>query len=170
MPVSPQRKEMKIESLLRLDCILDNLQATSKEDALRQMAQTLFDLGYVRKSFLQAILDRESRYPSGLPMEGEKIAIPHVDSIHVVRSVLFFARLGKAVEFSVMGDPASRISVRLISMFALKEKNQIGNLLTTLITAYQNPLLLDSLIRAEDKATIYKILANTAAYTTAASQ
>ncbi len=149
---------MKIEDLLQPDCILSNLKADTKEKALEQMTTLLFDKGYVHESFKQAILDREKHYPSGLPMEGQKIAIPHTDAIHVKKSVLLFARLEQPVDFSVMGDPDDIISVRLISMFALKEKKQIGELLTLLITTYQDPKLLDAIIDAKNDAAIFDIL------------
>jgi galactitol PTS system EIIA component len=149
---------MKIEDLLQPDCILENLIADTNESALNQMTKILFDKGYVYESFAQAILDREKHYPSGLPMEGQKIAIPHTDAIHVKKSVLLFARLEKPVNFSVMGDPDDIISVRLISMFALKEKKQIGELLTLLITTYQDSKLLDAIIEAENGTAIYDIL------------
>ena len=149
---------MRIQDLLYPDCIIDNLEAESKEDALRQMAQKLYEGAYVHESFVRAILDREKHYPSGLPMETHKIAIPHTDAIHVKRPTLLFARLNNAVEFSVMGDPDQIISVRLIFMFALRDEKEIGPLLGSLITIYQDPKLLDSLLKAENRSVIYKIL------------
>lgn len=149
---------MDAEDILKKECILKNLDVSSKEEALELMAGRLYDLGYVKKSFKKAIQDREESYPSGLPMEGLKIAIPHTDSEHVNRSVICFARLSKEVEFSVMGDPSQKIPVRLISLFALKEKKKIGDLLETLITTYQDNNILQAIIDAEDESAIYDIL------------
>lgn len=149
---------MKIEDILKTECILGNIEAPSKEKALEMMADKLTSLGYVKDSYKQAILDREANYPSGLPMEDLKIAIPHTDADHVNESVICFARLKENVEFSVMGAPEEKIQVRLISMFALKEKKKIGDLLETLITTYQDNNVLQALVDAKDEAEIYSIL------------
>lgn len=149
---------MKIEDILKTECILGNIEAPSKEAALKVMAERLYSLGYVKESYIQAIQDREANYPSGLPMEDLKIAIPHTDAVHVNQSVICFARLPENVEFSVMGDPDQKIPVRLISMFALKEKKKIGDLLETLITTYQDNDVLKALLDANDESEIYKIL------------
>ena len=149
---------MKIEDILKAECIIANIDAPSKEDALKVMAEKLYSLGYVKESYIQAIQDREANYPSGLPMEDLKIAIPHTDADHVNQSVICFARLPKNVEFSVMGDPDQKIPVRLISMFALKEKKKIGDLLETLITTYQDNDVLKALLDANDGDEIYNIL------------
>lgn len=149
---------MIIEDILKPECILGNIDAPSKEVALKVMAEKLFSLGYVKESYIQAIQDREANYPSGLPMEDLKIAIPHTDAEHVNQSVICFARLPENVEFSVMGDPDQKIPVRLISMFALKEKKKIGDLLETLITTYQDNDVLQALLDADDDKEIYTIL------------
>lgn len=149
---------MKIDELLKEELIIESLSAASKEEALEQMADYLFERGYVAPTFKQAILDREKHYPSGLPMAGEKIAIPHTDADHVKSSVLLFARLEEPVTFSVMGAPEHTIPVRLISMFALKEKKQIGELLETLLTVYQDEELLKDLTEAADQQRLYTLL------------
>jgi len=149
---------VKIEDILKTEFILGNIDAPSKEIALEMMADRLTSLGYVKESFKEAILNREANYPSGLPMEDLKIAIPHTDADHVNQSVICFARLKDNVEFSVMGAPEEKISVRLISMFALKEKKKIGDLLETLITTYQDNEVLKALVDAKDEEEIYSIL------------
>jgi PTS system galactitol-specific IIA component len=151
---------MKIEDVLKEDCIIDNLEVSTKEEALTIMCNTLLSKGYVKDSFLAAILERERLYPSGLPMEGHKIAIPHTDAEHVNESVILFARLAKPIEFSSMGEPDEKIQVQLISMFALKEKKQIGFLLEVLITTYSDNDVLDAILKASSAKEIYTILFN----------
>ncbi|MCF7934526.1 MAG: PTS sugar transporter subunit IIA [Spirochaetia bacterium] len=138
--------------------MIHNLNASTKEEALTIMAERLYELGYVKQTFKEAILDREAHYPSGLPMEGEKIAIPHTDAEHVTQSVICFAQLTQPVEFSVMGDPSQSVSVQMISMFALKEKKEIGHLLEVLITTYQDAALLKELKASNDVEHLYRLL------------
>ena len=149
---------MEIDKLLKEELIIDDLSATTKEEVLEQMADYLYKRGYVKDSFKDAILKREKFYPSGLPMPGEKIAIPHTDAEHVNSSTLLFARLKSPVTFSVMGAPEQTMEVRLISMFALKEKREIGALLETLLTTYQDEALLSRLAEAPSGLEIYSLL------------
>ena len=149
---------MNIEDFLKEDCIIENLNAATTEEALTIMSNMLLAKGYVKESFPEAILEREKHYPSGLPMEGHKIAIPHTDSEHVHKSVILFARLANPLEFASMGDPDEKIQVSLISMFALAEKKEIGQMLEVLITAYSNNDVLDAILKAPSARAIYDIL------------
>ena len=149
---------MKIEDILREDCIIENLEAASKEEALSYMSNFLLSRGYVKETFPEAILERERLYPSGLPMEGHKIAIPHTDAEHVNQSMILFARLAKPLEFASMGEPDEKISVQLISMFALAEKKAIGKMLEVLISAYSDNAVLDAILKAPSSRAIYEIL------------
>ena len=149
---------MKIEDVLREDCIIERLDASTKEEALAMMSNMLLAKGYVKESFPEAILEREIHYPSGLPMEGHKIAIPHTDAEHVNKSVILFARLPQPLEFSSMGDPDEKIDVSLISMFALAEKKEIGKMLEVLITAYSKNEVLEAVLNAPSAKEIFDIL------------
>ncbi|HKK48096.1 MAG TPA: PTS sugar transporter subunit IIA, partial [Alkalispirochaeta sp.] len=122
------------------------------------MAQHLVQTGYCHESFVDAILERERIHPSGLPMPGHKIAIPHTDADHVKRSVILFARLKNPVPFRSMGDPHERLPVQMISMFALHEKKRTGDMLETLITVYQRHEVLDAILNAGDRDEIYELL------------
>jgi PTS system galactitol-specific IIA component len=149
---------MKIDDILKEDCIIERLEASSKEEALSIMSNMLLSMGYVKESFPEAILEREKHYPSGLPMEGHKIAIPHTDAEHVHKSVILFARLAHPLEFSSMGDPDEKIDVSLISMFALAAKKEIGKMLEVLITAYSSNEVLEEILNAPSAREIYNIL------------
>ena len=149
---------LQFSDLVQPDFVLDSLQAASRDDALTQMARYLVERDHCEESFPDAILERERVHPSGLPMAGHKIAIPHTDSHHVKRSIILFARLVHPVEFRSMGNPDETISVRMISMFALREKKLIGDMLETLITVYQHDEILDAILRAADADRIFSIL------------
>jgi len=149
---------MNIEDILKEDCIIENLVADSKQEALSAMCNILLAKGKVKDTFLPAILERERLYPSGLPMEGHKIAIPHTDAEHVNTSTILFARLATPLEFSSMGDPDEKMQVQLISMFALAEKKEIGKMLELLINAYSNNEVLDAILKAPSAKEMYQIL------------
>ena len=149
---------MQIEDLLRRDLIIEDLEASTREEALTKMCRVLIDKGYAKESFTEAILLRERTFPSGLPMEGHKIAIPHTDAEHVEKSTILFARLKEPLEFCTMGDPNEKIQVQMISMFALKEKKQIGFILEVLINTYQDNDTLEAVLQAKDADEMFTIL------------
>ena len=149
---------LQFKDLVREDLILSNVSYEDRDSALEAMASILVEKGYCEKPFVQAILDREKAHPSALPMPGHKIAIPHTDATYVKKSALLFARLKEPVEFRSMGDPNERLSVSMISMFALKEKKLIGDLLETLITVYQDESVLNAMYEAKEPGEIYRIL------------
>ncbi|MFW5695779.1 MAG: PTS sugar transporter subunit IIA [Alkalispirochaeta sp.] len=153
MPVS-----LQFSDLVHPEYVFEDLVAETRDEALTTMARYLVDTGYCHESFVGAILERERVHPSGLPMPGHKIAIPHTDADHVKSSVILFARLQTPVPFFSMGDPNERIPVQMISMFALKEKQLIGDMLETLITVYQNNAILDEILNASTSEEIYTVL------------
>ncbi len=153
-----ESSQLRFRDLISEELIFIDVQANDRTDALKTMAQSLVDRGYCKPSFVAGILDRETLHPSALPMPGHKIAIPHTDAEHVERSAILFARLASPVAFRSMGDPDQTLDVAMISMFALKEKKRIGDLLETLITVYQDEAVLDQIYNASDARGIFEIL------------
>jgi PTS system galactitol-specific IIA component len=67
--------------------------ASDSKDVITHLGKLLFDAGYVRDSFVDAALDRESRLPTGLPLSGDvNAAIPHTEVEHVLKPGLAIAR------------------------------------------------------------------------------
>lgn len=149
---------LKFGDLVMQEYVIADLDASTREEALTKMAEYLVEKGNCKPSFIEGILTREQMHPSALPMPGPKIAIPHTDAEHVLESVILFARLREPVEFCSMGDPDEKLQVRMISMFALKEKKRIGDMLETLINVYQQEEVLNAILDASDSRDIFSIL------------
>lgn len=149
---------LNFSDLVRTDCIIDSLDVQTRDEALTAMSEHLVANGYCRETFPAAILERERIHPSGLPMAGHKIAIPHTDAEHVLSSTILFARLRRPVKFYSMGSPDETLDIQMISMFALREKKQIGDMLETLINVYQHDEILDALLHAHGADAMFEIL------------
>ena len=107
--------------VLRKELVQVHQKYASQEEALRSIAQTFVDLGVVKESFPQAIIDREAVYPTGLPASEFDIAISHCDSDHVNESAIGAVVLDEPFEFEMMGGMGDvPLSVRLIFMLAIK--------------------------------------------------
>lgn len=144
--------------LIREELIFPNLEAQDNLDAVGQLADQLKARGFVRDTFKAAVLKREQIYPSGLPMPGHKIAIPHTDAEHVIAPTIAFARLTRPVPWHVMGDPSESMDVQLVSMFALNDPKEVSTFLVQLITVYQDSEILGKLLKASSTREIMDTL------------
>ena len=70
---------MQKEPMIYRDLIYLDPTYTSQHDLFVSLFQQLYEKGFVQASFLQAIEEREGKYPTALPTEPFPIAIPHTD-------------------------------------------------------------------------------------------
>lgn len=71
-----------------------NLEENTDVDVISTLAKSLTEQGYVADSFLEAIIEREKVFPTGLPTGEIGVAIPHTDSEHVHKPMV--AMISKA--------------------------------------------------------------------------
>lgn len=77
------------------------------------VATRLEESGCVKPSWRGAVILREERFPTGLPLT-PPAAIPHADREHTLRDAFVFARLEQPLAFGAMGDSdAAPLEVRL---------------------------------------------------------
>ena len=79
------------------------LSGDNDKEVIKQMASALEEEGYVKDTFADAIVKRESVYPTGLPVGQINVAIPHTDPEHVNNAAICLGILDKPVTFNVMG-------------------------------------------------------------------
>ncbi|WP_079527791.1 PTS sugar transporter subunit IIA [Halobacillus hunanensis] len=138
--------------------ILLDLEGTLKEDVLTTMARNLVDRNLVKESFIQAVIEREGEFPTGLPTAGVSVAIPHTDVEHVHRKTISIGVLKHPVDFGVMGDDSETIPVKLVFMLAMDEAHSQLSLLQTLMQIFQNEDTLKYLVSERDKTKIKHLL------------
>lgn len=107
-------------SLLKIDERLVFLSAEfeNAEEAIKMMASEMRSEGYVRDSYCDAVLEREKKFPTGVPEEGLGSAVPHATSEHVIKPSMAIAVLKRPVRFNLMGSPDESADVDLIFMLA----------------------------------------------------
>jgi len=107
------------------------------EEALEYTFNALHEYGYVKKSFLSACIEREKKFPTGLPTK-IGVAIPHTDAKHVITPAICVLRLGKPVLFQDMGDLDHSVKVHFVFNMALKDNNDQLPMLRSIISIVQN--------------------------------
>ena len=96
---------MKITDLLSENCMILDLQATTKREAIDEMVHKLYEAGRINneEQFKEGILNREAQTSTGL---GDGIAMPHSKNAAVVKPTVLFAKSNKGVDYEALdGQP-----------------------------------------------------------------
>ena len=125
--------------------------ASDSKDVISHLGRLLFDAGYVRDSFVDAALDRESRLPTGLPLSGDvNAAIPHTEVEHVLKPGLAMATLSAPVTFQNMVSPEEAVPCQLVFVMALDQPKAQIEMLQEIAGILQSPAVINSLMQAND--------------------
>jgi galactitol PTS system EIIA component len=119
-----------------------DLEASDRQDALKKMAESLYEANLVNASFHTGILEREETFPTGLPVVPYGVAIPHTDADKVITPQIAFASLKNPVKFQMMGNGTEEVDVSLIFMLALQKADDQLTMLQRLMEIFQDSSLL----------------------------
>ncbi|NMC54244.1 MAG: PTS sugar transporter subunit IIA [Chloroflexi bacterium] len=139
-----------IVRFLEPEAVVLGLKATTAREVIDNLGGKLMQAGYVRDSFVEAALTRESSLPTGLPLAGEiNAAIPHTDVEHVVKSGLALATLASPVVFKNMINPEEDVPVSLVFVMALDQPKAQVEMLQEIAGLLQNDALVSLLMQAK---------------------
>lgn len=125
--------------------------ASNSKDVIAHLGKCLFDAGYVRETFVDAALDRESKLPTGLPLSGDvNAAIPHTEVEHVLKPGLAMATLSAPVTFQNMVSPDEAVPCQLVFVMALDQPKAQVEMLQEIAGILQNPEVINRLMSAND--------------------
>ena len=110
----------KIQDLLTEELVFLDVEADSDEGLIRTLAAEAERLGYVKAGWADAVIRRERIYPTGLPTEVMKVAVPHaMERDQVNTPVIIVATLKRPVNFKEMGDGEQDVPVDVVFMLAV---------------------------------------------------
>lgn len=138
--------------------ILFDLEAASSEEAIRALCGALCAKGLIKDSFAEAAIKREQAFPTGLPTEIIKIAIPHTDAIHVISSSWAAARLAHPVPWQSMEDPDETLDVEFVILLATDDPKAQLPFLRKITRVFQDSSILCSLRDAKSENDILRAL------------
>ena len=145
-------------SLFNPKLMVLDLEANTVTEVLTRLSNRLIAEGYVKESFTQAILERETEFSTGLPGFGRGVAIPHADPEHVNASVIAVGILRNPVQFKMMGNHDETIEVEVVFMLALKESHSHMSVLQSLMDVIQNESLLKQIKEAATQDTLLQLM------------
>lgn len=136
-----------IAQLLQPSCVLLNCDFKTSYEVIQAIGGKLFEAGFVKDSFIQAAIERESQLPTGLPLGGTiNAAIPHTEIEHVLKPALGMATLKNEVDFRNMVSPTESVPVRLVFLLALEKPKAQIEMLQEVAGVLQNPELVEKLV------------------------
>lgn len=144
--------------MLRKELIQLNLECEDSQEAIRTLAQSFVKYGAVKESFVEAVMEREKNYPTGLPAVAYDIAIPHTVSKHVIEPAMAVGVLKKPVEFHQMGSPEIILHPQVLFMLAISDPKEQLTLLRRIMKLLQNKELLEAVKEADTSDKVYDLL------------
>lgn len=93
--------------------------AESWEEAIKLCGKCMIEHGSVNQEFVEACIEREKEYPTGLPSE-IPVAIPHSKADGIKENCVCFLRLDQPVRFYRMDDSKEYCDTRLIFNLAIQ--------------------------------------------------
>ncbi|MBP2629627.1 MAG: phosphoenolpyruvate-dependent sugar phosphotransferase system 2 [Firmicutes bacterium] len=144
--------------LLNPALIVINMDKKSKYDVMRELANLLVEQEAVKPSYLQALVERENIYPTGLQTKDIGVAIPHADVKHVLKPSIAIATMKNSVQFNSMANPSDTLDVKMIFMLALKEPKKQLQLLQDLVVLFQSSELIEKMLKSNDAQTFIDVV------------
>lgn len=133
----------------RIELSIVQLAAHSDTEVLEALGMRAQEAGWATPAFTSALLERERAYPTGLPTP-VSVAIPHADAEHVLRPGLGIATLRNPVSFGEMGGSGERVDARVVVLILVTNPQEQVELLTRLISLFQQPGWFDAVNAAPD--------------------
>lgn len=154
-----ERKEGKmIWEELSEDLVFDSLDAKNTDEIFEQVGGRFIAKGYCKPSYIKALKERESDFPTGLDMGGLGIAIPHTDISHVNKSGIAIARLNTPVEFIQMGTDDEMVHANLVFMLSVKDPGAHMQVLQRIVEIIQDREVLEGLMHSADTKSMIGII------------
>ena len=138
---------------LKEDLMITDLEAASNTDVFKALGGLLTEKGYTKDTYVNALIEREAEYPTGLDLMEVGVAIPHTDASHVNKNAIAIATLKNPVEWIQMGSDDEPVGVKMVFMLSLASKGHIEEL-QQIIGIIQDIELVKKMIEMKDPAAI----------------
>lgn len=139
------------------ELIAAGLTADSADAAIRKAAALLYDNGFVKESYTDAVIARERVFPTGIQLKNAAIALPHTDIEHVIKPAICVVGLSNPVEFSHMGEPERKVQAQMLFMMAIQDPDMQIETIGKVLNVLQSQESLNLFLKAKDKASLYEV-------------
>ena len=135
-----------------------SMDVDSKDGIMENMGSRFVELGYCRSSYIQALKDREMKFPTGIDIDGVGVAMPHTDVSHVNRAGIGIATLKKPVAFVHMATDDTPVPVRVVFMLAVDDPQKHLEKIQDILAVIQDKKTLEIIMTAERPEDVINII------------
>lgn len=146
-----------MDSLIHIDRIQVNCTVNDQFDAITLAATPLLKQGCITDDFVEAVMERERTFPTGLPTK-IGVALPHTEAKYVLKESISIVTLKNTIVFAGMGNPKESVSVQIVFLLAINNPEKQLKILQTIITIIQNEKMLEKIKDAKEPQTIYNLI------------
>jgi PTS system galactitol-specific IIA component len=147
------------------ELILLHEKAKDRDEIIGRLAGRMQKCGYIGPDYFPAVLEREKAYPTGVPTDGVKVAIPHAFSGAVYKTGMALAVLDEPVKFRNMADPDEELDVEMVFLMAnASGSDEHVDALQELMNCFSRADFLKDLRAAETPGQAASILAKSGDY------
>ena len=143
---------------LKTSLIVTDMKAASSREVFEQLGGLLTKEGYTKESYVQALINREKDFPTGLNIDGVGVAIPHTDVSHVNKAATAIATLKDPVDWIEMGTDDDPVGAKVVFMLAVDDPQGHLNQLQQIIGIIQDKEVLNRIIEEKDPEKIIEII------------
>ena len=140
--------------------IFPELEVKNSSEIMEKMGAAFIREGLCKESYINALINRESEFPTGIDIDGFGIAIPHTDVSHVNESGIGIATLRKPVKFIQMGTDDEEVETRVVVMLAVDNPQKHLSTLQSILEVLQDKNVLYQLSNAKEKKEVIEIIKN----------
>lgn len=143
---------------LKEKLIIPDLEAKSSSDVFRKLGGLLISEGFCKDTYVQALIDREKEFPTGINMGAIGIAIPHTDRGHVNKGAVAIGILKEPVRFYQMGFTDVEVNVKIVFMLAVDDPEAHLPFLQRVLQVLQDQAVLEQLKNVKNSQQIIEIV------------
>ncbi|SEJ47923.1 PTS system unknown substrate IIA component, Fru family (TC 4.A.2.1.9) [Propionispira arboris] len=149
---------MNIETILNKNLINLNMQANTKDEAIKELTDLLYKAGNVKDedAFIKDVYNREAEGKTGL---GNHIAIPHGKSDAVNVTSIAVGR----TKNDLIWESYDNLPVHVVILFAVRNVDKTTvhlKLLSQVAIALSDEEIFDKLLTTNDKGEVIYLLSN----------
>ena len=146
-----------IDDILDQELIFTDLAVNKASDVIRVMGSALIKKGIVKDNFVNAVIQREKEFPTGLNTS-IPIALPHADASFTVREGFSVAILKEPVDFGDMSDSQNILKVKLVLMPVLLPNGIYDSVFYQLLEEMRNMRTAQKLIFSKDSKEVKEVI------------
>ena len=138
--------------------IFTGMKARNWQEVLQKTGEVLQEKGYAKDSYIDALIQREIKYPTGINMGETGVAIPHTDTDKVMKEGIAIAVLDDPVAFGQMGTDQGTVRVKLVFVLAIREPGSQVERLKQMMQILRDREMLERLENASDSRSVINII------------